>query len=155
MSAFASRIRTTAAALLAVAAVAGCSDNNKGGTGPAGLSAPAGLTVNQTSLTSASVSWTAVTGATGYLLQRADASNPGVFAQIGGGLINGTSYADMGLTQAVNYTYRVAAVNGSDTSAFSSGVVFATGVAKATINTNITANRTLYSDTTYTLSGYI
>ncbi|MGE3525198.1 MAG: hypothetical protein AB7I33_04680, partial [Gemmatimonadales bacterium] len=42
-----------------------------------------------------------------------------------------------------------------DTSAFSSGVVFATGVAKATINTNITANRTLYSDTTYTLSGYI
>lgn len=147
--------RASAGLVLGAVALAGCSDDNNGGGGPSGLSAPTGLTVAQTSLTSASVSWTAVSGAANYLLQRADASNPGVFNQVGGGLLAATTFADQGLTQGLNYTYRVAAVNGSDTSSFSGTVVFATGVAKSTISANISADRTLYADTTYTLSGYI
>jgi hypothetical protein len=143
-------------AVLAVIGLAACGDDEGNGPNPPpGLSTPTGLTVNQTSLTAATVTWNAVTGAASYLLQRADANNPGIFAPVGAGLINATTFTDAGLTQGLNYSYRVAAVSGSDTSGFSTTVIFATGVAKVTIAGNIAANRTLFSDTVYTLSGFI
>jgi hypothetical protein len=147
------RFFSTAAAL-ALFGVAACSDDNGGG-GPSGLDAPTGVTAAQLSLTSIHVSWTVATGATGYLVERADASSPGSFAQIGGGVVAGTSLDDAAVTEGVAYSYRVASVSATDTSAFSTAVSFTTGLKEATVTGPITASRTLYSDTVYTLSGYV
>jgi hypothetical protein len=138
---------------LLVGAFAACKDN--GGTGPQPLSPPTGVATAQLSLTAIRVSWTAVTGATNYLLERASAANPGVFAQAGGGLLAATSFDDNGVSAGVAYSYRVAAVAGADTSAFSTVATFTTGLQQAVISADVTTSRTLFSDTVYVLSGYI
>ena len=144
-------LATAAAGLLA-----GCSDNNNGG-GPSGLQPPAGVTVTQTSLTSATVSWTGASGATGYLVERAGSDNPGSFAVVGSGVVSATHVDDTGLSGDLTYSYRVASVSASDTSAFSSPVSFSFGLHEATITGDqpITASRTLFADTVYKLSGYV
>ena len=130
-----SRLKTLWMLPVIALALAACSDsNNNGGTGPTPVAAPTNLTVTQTSLTSLQVSWTAASGATGYLLQRASATNPGVFTQIGAGILSSTSYDDAGLTPTLAYSYRVASVTASDTSAFTSAVTAATGVSAATLS---------------------
>jgi hypothetical protein len=140
-------------ALAAIVVVAGCSDSNDG-NGPSAPDTPAGLAVTQNSLTSVHVSWTAVTGATGYILERAAPANPGVFAAIGG-TIAATSYDDATVTEGDTYSYRISATDGTKTSAPSAAVNFATGVEAAVLTGNIGANRTLRRDTLYTLSGYV
>lgn len=130
---------------------AACSNDS---TGPTAVAVPDGFTVAQVTLTKVNVSWSAVTGATSYVLQRTSAATPGVFSGLGGA-ITSTSYLDSTVAAAVAYGYRVAAVVGPDTSAFSTVVTFATGVAAATLSGNITASRTLYADTVYKLSGYV
>ncbi len=150
------RFRQLLALPLTMLALAACSDdNNDGGTGPTPVAAPTNLAVSQVSLTSLRVSWTAASGATGYLLERAAATNPGVFTQIGGGILASTTFDDTGLTPSLSYSYRVASVTASDTSAFTSTVTAATGVSAATLSGNITTSRTLYADTVYKLSGYV
>ena len=68
--------RSLAGWVLAAALVmSGCSDDNSN-TGPSGLAAPTGLSVTQSSATSAHLAWTAASGATGYLVQRATSENP-------------------------------------------------------------------------------
>src|SRR6478609_6189100 len=143
----------SAVAVLALLGVAACSDNN-GGNGPTTLEPPTGVTASQVSLTSIHISWTAASGATGYLVERADASNPGSFAQVGGGVVSGTSLDDA-VTQGVAYSYRVASVSATDTSAFSATVNATTGQAAAILTGPVTASRTLFADTVYTLSGYV
>jgi hypothetical protein len=141
-----------AAAGLAGALVLGaCSDDSNSPSAPP---TPTGLTVTQLSLTSVHVSWTASAGATGYILERASAANPGVFSQVGGTIAT-TSYDDNTLTAGVAYSYRVSATDGSKTSAATAPVTFTTGLQKATLTGNIAASRTLYKDTVYTLSGYV
>ena len=142
------------AAVLAGLGVAACSDSNDGGTGPSPLAAPAGVSATQLSLTSIRVSWTAASGATGYLVERADAANPGSFTQVGGGVLESPPFDD-DVTAGVVYSYRVASVSAADTSAFSAPVTSTTGLTTATLTGPITASRTLYSDTVYTLSGYV
>lgn len=137
-------------ALVAMGAAA-CSDDSNSPSGP---TTPTGVTVQQLTLTSVRVSWNAVSGATGYIVERASAANPGVFAQVGGTIAT-TSYDDAAVTAGVAYSYRVAATDGSKTSSTSTPVTFTTGVQAATITGNIAANRTLYKDTVYTLSGYV
>lgn len=161
------RMRTllATAATLAALGLAACGDDNGNGncdTDPTGpgctpqqLGTPTGLAVNQLSLTSARVSWSAVTGATGYLVERADPTNPGTFSRLGSGPVTETQYDDTGLTPNVVYSYRVAAVSATDTSAYTSAVTASTGAKTATIDANIAASRTLYADTVYTLKGYI
>ncbi|MBK8002520.1 MAG: fibronectin type III domain-containing protein [Gemmatimonadetes bacterium] len=149
-----SRRLLAVATLTGALAIGACGSDDGGGNGPSAPATPTGLAVAQLSLTSARITWTASTGATGYVLERADASNPGVFAAIGGTIANPT-YDDAGLTAGVAYSYRVAATNGSDTSAFSSAVGFTSGLKAATLTGNIAASRTLYKDTVYTLSGYV
>ncbi|HSB54484.1 MAG TPA: fibronectin type III domain-containing protein, partial [Gemmatimonadales bacterium] len=133
-----------------VALAAACSDNSNSPSAPA---TPTGLAVTQISLTSVHVAWNAVSGATGYVLERASAANPGVFAAVGGAIAT-TSYDDA-VTAGVAYSYRVSATDGSKTSAASGAVTFTTGVQQATLTGNIAASRTLYKDTVYTLSGYV
>ena len=145
------RFLSTATALALLGAAA-CSDDD-GGSGPTGLAAPAGVTATQISSTSVRVSWNAVSGASGYLVQRAAEPNLTTFAQIGG-VLSGTSLDD-NVTEGVAYSYRVASVSASDTSDFSATVDFTTGPATAVVTGPITASRTLFADTTYTLSGYV
>jgi hypothetical protein len=144
-------LRDTIIVLAAVGlVVAACDESN----GPTPVPVPTGLAASQLSLTSVRVTWNAATGVNSYVLQRADANNPGTFVGVGGTL-TATTYDNTGLTTGLAYIYRVAAVRGSDTSAFSSTVSFTTGLSAATINANITVSRTLYADTVYKLSGYI
>ncbi len=145
-----------AAALTAVlgAGLAACGGDDTTAP-PATPPAPAGLTAAAQSETSVLVSWTAVTGATSYTLERADASAPGVFAAIGGSIAT-TDYTDNAVTSGVAYSYRVAAVNANGTGGFSSPVsVTVAGAKVATLTGNITTDRTLFADTLYTLSGYV
>lgn len=149
------RLRGWVLTMIAAGALGACSDDNDGGSGPTTLEAPTGVTVTQASLTSATVSWTASSGATGYLVQRAGSDNPGAFAALGTGPVAGTSYDDSGLASDLTYSYRVAAVSATDTSGFSAAVSYTPGLKEATLTGPITASRTLYSDTVYTLSGYV
>jgi hypothetical protein len=110
--------------------------------------------VTQLTLTSVRATWDAVSGATGYVFERADANNPGTFSQVGGNLAEAT-YDDTGLTQGLNYSYRVKTLADSLESDYSAVASIATGVKAAKISANITANRTLTADTVYTLSGYV
>lgn len=148
--------RRLLAALMAVtAATAACGDDDNGDpSGPSAPATPTGLTVTQNSLTSAHVVWTASTGATAYVLERADASAPGTFAPLGGDLTV-TTYDDNTLADGETYSYRVSAKNATGSSSASTAVVFTSGLKAATIDANITTDRTLYGDTVYTLRGFI
>jgi hypothetical protein len=140
---------TLGAVILAAAA---CSDDD--GNGPDTPDTPSGLAVTQNSETSVHVSWNAVSGATGYILERATAAAPTAFAPIGG-TIAATSYDDAPVTQGDEYSYRVSATDGTHTSDPSAPVSFTTGAQVAVLAGNIAANRTLYRDTVYTLSGFV
>jgi hypothetical protein len=139
---------------LAAVLVAAGSACSKDSTAPAPLAAPAGFTAQQQSLTSIRLGWTAVTGATYYLLERTSAATPGVFTPIGGS-IAATQYVDANASAGVTYGYRIAAASARDTSSFTTVLNFATGLQQTTINANIATSRTFYSDTVYVLSGYI
>jgi hypothetical protein len=134
----------------------GDDDDNNGPTPPpTPTNPPAGVTVAGVSSTSVRVSWTAATGATRYIVQRAPAT--GDFAQLSD-TVTGTQYLDAGLQPGTPYRYRVAAVRAAGTSDFSTvvdGSTLAPGRGSATISANITSSRTLFADTTYTLSGFI
>ena len=145
--------RATAALLFVAAGMAGCSGDDATAP-PATPPAPAGLTATAGE-NSVEVSWTAVSGATGYVLERAESSAPGTFTAIGGS-ITATTYNDAAVTPGATYSYRVAAVNTNGTGSFSAAVNSAVAGAKvATLTGNITTDRTLYADTLYTLSGYV
>lgn len=68
--------------------------------------APTGLKVTSTTTTTASLSWTAVAGASGYRIYRS-----GVSEVVG--VANGTSGQVGGLTPNTNYSFQVAAFTGS------------------------------------------
>lgn len=89
---------------------------------------PSGLTATQLSFTAIRVSWSGSPGAF-YLLQRAPATAPGTFTQMGGHLLTVPYFEDYGVTAGIAYNYRVAAVTHSDTSAFSAIATFSTAVA--------------------------
>jgi hypothetical protein len=144
------RLLSTATAL-ALFGAAACSDDNSGGGGPSGLTAPTNVTAAQV-CPAIRVSWAAVTGASGYIVQRAAAPTSTNFAQVGG-VLSGTSLDD-NVAQG-DYSYRVAAIAGSDTSDFSSTVNVSAGPPCAVVTGPVTSSRTLFADTTYTLSGYV
>ncbi len=136
------------AGITAMVTLAACSsDSNNGPSVPA---APTGVAVTATSATSTRISWNAVTGAATYTIQRALASAPANFTDLATDLTT-TTYDDAGLTPPLSdYLYRVSATNAAGTGSYS-----AARSVGAFLTGNITANRTLYSDTVYTLSGYV
>ena len=67
--------------LAAAITLAGCSDDNN--STPTTLQPPTNLTVTQSAATTAHLTWTAASGATGYLVQRATSDNPTAFTQLG------------------------------------------------------------------------
>lgn len=153
---FRTRVRTLAALALAASLAAACGDDEAITPPPGGLGTPAGVTVTQQSVTTAQISWNAVSSATGYLLERSVAPAT-AFAAIGG-TITATTFDDPTVSNGNSYSYRVRAISASDTSDFSTTVsvtITATGPKEAALSGNITTDRTLFKDTLYTLSGYV
>ncbi|HZM80725.1 MAG TPA: cellulase family glycosylhydrolase [Candidatus Limnocylindrales bacterium] len=99
------------------------------GCGPGGNppAAPTGLTVTGTTANSASLSWTASTGATQYQIQRANGacSTSSSFSQVGTSTT--TTFTNSGLTASTSYCYRVTASNANGTSGPSNTVTATTG----------------------------
>jgi hypothetical protein len=143
-------------ALFAVAAFSACGDDDPVGSNRPPT--PSNFNVTATSATSVRVTFDAVQGATAYVVERAPGGQ-GAFTRAGSATTN--SFDDTNLQPATQYRYRVAAVRGTDTSAFSNERTVTTLAAGAggqvTIDgTNpITANRTLYADTVYVLKGFV
>ncbi|SFE41096.1 esterase, PHB depolymerase family [Actinacidiphila alni] len=86
-----------------------------GGTGT--LPAPAGLTVTGTTDTTASLSWSAVSGAASYDVYRGGTKV---------GSATGTTYTDSGLTAGTAYSWTVAAVDSAGAAGSRSAAVTAT-----------------------------
>ncbi|MGZ8492166.1 MAG: fibronectin type III domain-containing protein [Gemmatirosa sp.] len=146
--------------LLTVPALAACGsdDDDHGGLTqpPAGPTPPTNLVAQATSATAARLTFNAVTGATSYVVQRAAGATGGTFAQVGTSTT--PTFEDTGLNPGQAYQYRVAAVVGGQTSDFTAPIALTAlqaGRARATIASDITANRTFYADTVYTLSGFV
>ncbi len=142
---------------VALAAVVGfaaaCGDDNP--SNPSAPATPAGLAAVEQGNGSIQVTWSAVSDATSYVLERTDPGTPGVFTQVGGSL-TATSYNDTDVDAGIVYGYHVAAVNAVGTSSFSSTVNLTTeGPRVATLTGIITADRTLFADTLYTLQGFV
>lgn len=144
------------AVVLCALAAAACDDDDDPGT-PNELAIPENVTASAQSATSIEVSWNAVSGATGYSLERAEGESGGSFAEIA--TPSGTSHVDEDVTPNTTYRYRVAATTSTIESAFSSEASATTDegeaeIGAATISDDITSDRTLYADTVYTLEGF-
>jgi hypothetical protein len=137
-----------------VTLLAACSSDST--TGTAALVAPVSVSVTSTP-TSATVKWKSVTGATGYILQRATGAAGGVFGQLGGTLTD-TTFTDNTVVSGTAYRYRVAGSRATELGPYSAEAPVTVGVAGpkiATLTGDMTTSRTLYSDTLYTLSGFV
>jgi hypothetical protein len=153
-------LRSLNTGLLAVTALvlSACGEES---TGPTDLppTVPATSAFVTVSATSSRITWNSVSDATSYVLQRATGATGDNFVALT--LPAGsrdTTFLDTGLEPSATYRYRVQAIRPSGPSQFSaiiSGTTLAPGGARGVINANITASRTLFADTTYTLSGFI
>lgn len=147
--------RTIAASAAACAfALAACSSNDKSPTQPIPPGPPSSVTAAATSANTVTVTYTAVSGATSYVIQRS--SGGSAYAQVGTSTT--TSFTDAGLQPGTQYSYEVASVISGTTTAFSTPSAVTTkaaGAVTTTLTGNITADRTLYADTLYVLSGYV
>lgn len=141
---------------------ASCGDNDSP-TAPAGPQPPTAFAATATGATSARLTFTGRAGDASYTIQRATGATGGTFAQVATAILpaSGTSVevVDAGLQPSTTYRYRVATVRNGQTSAFTAELSVTTLAAGAegtrTISANITSDQTLYTDTTYTLSGFI
>jgi len=88
-------------------------------TVPNAPSAPSGITATAQSSSSIRISWSTVTGATGYYIYRSSSAS-GTYTQVGDS--TSTSYTNTGLSQNTTYHYRVASYNTAGTSSQSSSV---------------------------------
>jgi hypothetical protein len=130
-----------------LAATAACDDDPSG----VNLVPPSGVTATATGPRSVRVTFAAVSGADSYVVQRA---GTGAFATVG--TPTTPAYDDTNLVTATQYRYRVAAVAGGDTSAFSSEVtVQTTNAPQVTLTADITTDRRFSADTTYVLGSFI
>jgi len=147
--------RSMSAGLLVAASVtlAAC---GKDSTGPADLP-PIGGVAASISATSNRITWGRVSDASSYVVQRAIGTST-TFATVSPVALTDTTFVDSGLEPNAAYSYRVQAIRASGPSQFSAIVTATTrapGTAASTISTNITVNRTLFADTTYTLQGFV
>jgi hypothetical protein len=149
-------LRVTAAVALLALSLAACGDDDNTNP-PATPPAPTGLAAELSDDgTSVAVSWTAVSGATSYVLERAEGSPPSSFTELAD-TITGTAYTDADIVAGTAYSYHVAAVNDAGQGNFSSTVTVgaAPGEAIDTLTGDIPASQTLSADTLYVLSGFV
>lgn len=162
----ASRPWLATALLAATALVGACSDGDNGTNPPDTPPTPTNVQAPAVSETSVTLTWNAVTGADGYVVQREVAAAPAVagaalnvtraYETVGAPATN--AFTDGTVAPETTYNYRVATVIAGAQGQYSTPVQVSTGEAGpkvATIDADITANRTLYADTTYTISGFV
>jgi hypothetical protein len=145
-----------AAVLAAILFASGCSES----TGPSAPVPPLGLSVTPTGSASMRVAFNGRAGES-YEIERAEGAF-GTFVIITA-IATVTAdalqtYNDAALKVETIYRYRVTAIKGSQRSTATieiSGTTLATGAFTAEITNDITTNRTLFADTTYTLKGFI
>ena len=122
--------------VVAVGALAACTDDDP--TGVQRPATPANVQATATGRTTVRVTYAAVSGATGYVVQRATGAAGGTFASVGSPAT--TTFDDAGLTTGTTYRYQVAALRGADTSGFSAPVAVTTaGLGAAPANVAVTA----------------
>jgi hypothetical protein len=142
--------KTPSAMLLGLALVVACSDD----TVTPSNDPPTGVSATASGATTINIAWTASSGVTEYVLERAQGA-AGTFAQINRPASTATSYSDVGLLPTTPYRYRIAAVRSVGTSAFSSEVTATTSAAQqVNVTTDITANTTWTAGNVYNLVGF-
>nr|MDP9177955.1 fibronectin type III domain-containing protein [Gemmatimonadota bacterium] len=137
---------------------AACSDSN---TGPSAPDPIVGLSTTAKGSSSVQLSFNSRAGDTSYDIERAEGA-AGAFAQITNIVAPATpgavTHVDAGLKVNTIYRYRVI-TNRDGLRSIPSGEASTTtltfGNAAADIAADITASRTLYADTVYTLKGFI
>jgi hypothetical protein len=87
---------------------------------------PTGLVATSLGISVINLSWTTVTGATGYNIYRATTAG-GTYTKINTGLVTTNSYTDTGLSAATAYYYKVATINVAGESSKSTSVTATTG----------------------------
>jgi fibronectin type 3 domain-containing protein len=145
------RTLSLAAALL-LAGAAACNSDSTGSSTPG---VPTGVAATVLSTTSVRVTWSQVSNATAYTVERAPTG--GAYTAVGSN-VAGTFFEDTGLAAGATYSYQVRAVKGSQTSQPSapvSATTTAEGPRVRTLSGFISASTTLHADTTYVLSGYV
>ncbi|MGH7518215.1 MAG: fibronectin type III domain-containing protein [Gemmatimonadales bacterium] len=133
--------------------LAGCGDDNP--VDPGGVNPPASVSAQASSSTTADVTFAPVIGATSYIVERAPGASGATFAQVGAPTT--PPFSDTGLEPNTTYRYRVAAVSGSTTSAFSSDAqvtTLAPGRQVVNVAADITTNTTWVADNVYRLQGF-
>ena len=147
-----------APALIIPLILAACSSDNATAPTPTPV-----IGANATALGSSAIliTFTSKSGDSRYDIERAEGTS-GSFSVAGSVTPPSTpasvTYRDEGLKVATLYRYRIVSVSGSTSSSPSAEIQVTTltfGSAAASITTDITSNRTLYADTTYTLVGFI
>ncbi len=153
-----SRLAKCTALAIVAAAVTAC---GKDSTGPTAPNPILGASASSTSSVAASVTFVSVVGDNSYLIERAEGS-AGTFASdttiTAPATAGPVTVVRAGLKPATLYRFRITATRGTLSSIPSgefSATTLATGSFTADITTDITASRTLYTDTTYTLKGFI
>lgn len=143
--------------LLTLAVVVGLSacgdDEDPVGPGTEVPAAPVGLTVTADG-SALVVSWSAVTGADSYIVQRQEAAAGQGFSTLASGL-TATTYTDDDVAEGTGYNYRVLAVNSAGQSNPSDPAFGEVGIARATLAGTISGNRELSPDTVYEISGLV
>jgi hypothetical protein len=152
------RALTAVAVVVTFAALACGSDSS---TGPVAPNPILGVQAAASGATSIVISFNGNAGDASYDIERAEGA-AGTFTNVAnvpapsaGGPV---TYTDNSLKLNTAYRYRVFANRGtlrSVASGEAAATTAAAGTKAATINTDILANRTLYVDTAYTLSGFI
>ena len=142
----------TAAAFVGATTACGDDDPMAPPTPPAAAS---DLDIAATSASRAQLSFTGVTGATSYIVQRATGS--GGFVAVD--TIPGTTFEDTGLQASTNYRYRIVSMTDRTPGEASTEFEITTAptgvVGTAMLSGNITASRRLRADTMYVLSGFV
>lgn len=147
-----SRRLSTVLAVPALALVTACSDDDP--VNPTPPNPPANLQVAGVTSTSARVNFNAVSGASGYIIERAPGATGGTFVVLD--TVTAPPFDDTGLTPQATYRYRVAAISGSLKSAYTAEVAVTLGATPVvTVSGNITANKTFDRDTIWKLSGFV
>lgn len=140
--------------LALIGLVGGCSSEPTGPDDPTPPATPANVVASAVSNSSVQVVFDAVTGATGYQVQRADGAAGTNF--VTAGTVAAPPFTDTGLQTSATYRYQVAALSGTLSSAFSAPVSVTTqGTPVETITQNITTNTVWTSDKEYLLQGFI
>jgi hypothetical protein len=155
------RFRVVRASLAIAALTLAACGGDDDPAGPAIPNAPLGVTATATGVSAIRVAFSTAAGINAYNVERAEGA-VGTFAQVGTvqapatpGAVN---YDDSGLKVQTLYRYRVIALRGSQLSAPSgeaSATTLAFGTFTKDITGDITSNRTLFADTTYTLKAFV